>query len=152
MATKVILRSDVANVGKKGDIVDVADGYARNYLVPRGFAMKATDGAVAQASAMRKARDVKDARDRDASEQVARSLVAGVFKVAAKAGPDGRLFGSVTTTDVAGAVQEQTGVELDRRRLHIDEPIKTVGTHEVLVRLHSDVEFRLTVEVVPKGK
>jgi len=149
---KLIMRSDVANVGKKGDIVDVADGYARNYLVPRGFAMRATPGAVAQAASMRRARDLKDARDRDAAEQVARSLVAAVFKVSAKAGPDGRLFGSVTPADVVAAVKKQTGAEIDRRRVHLAEPIKSVGTHEVPVRLHSEVEFRLTVEVVAEGR
>jgi len=149
---KLIMRSDLANVGKKGDIVEVADGYARNYLVPRGYAMAATKGAVAQAASMRRARDLKDARDRDAAEQVARQLVAAVFRVPAKAGPDGRLFGSVTPADVVAVVRAQTGAEIDRRRIHLDEPIKSVGVHEVPVRLHSDVEFRLTVEVVAEGK
>lgn len=144
---KVILRSDVNNVGKKGDILDVSDGYARNYLVPKGLALRATPGAVAQAAAMRRARDLKDARDRDAAEQVARRLVGSPVRIQAKAGPDGRLFGSVTPADIAAAVHDQAGVELDRRRLHLDEPIKSVGVHEVPVRLHPEVEFRVTVEV-----
>jgi large subunit ribosomal protein L9 len=147
---KIILRSDVVNVGKKGDVIDVADGFARNYLVPKGLGMLATDGAISQAAAMRRSRDLKDARDRDAAEQVARVLVSTVIRIPAKAGAEGRLFGSVTSTDVAGAVKEQAGVTLDRRRIHLDEPIKALGVHEVPIRLHADVEFRVSVEVVPQ--
>jgi large subunit ribosomal protein L9 len=145
---KVILRSDVADVGNKGDIVEVADGFARNYLVPKGFALKATDGNIEQAASMRRARDVRDAKDRGAAEEVAQKLVPKVITVKAKAGAEGRLFGSVTSSDVATAVQEQTGIELDRRKLHLDEPIKSLGTHQIATRLHSDVEFAITVEVV----
>ena len=145
---KVVLRADVENVGKKGDILDVADGFARNYLIPKGRAIAATKGIEAQAAAMRRTRDRKDARDREAAEVVARTLVPAVIRIPARAGSEGRIFGSVTSTDVAAAVIEQTGVELDRRRLHLDEPIKVLGTHEVPVKLHADVEFRITVEVV----
>ncbi len=145
---KIILRSDVANVGKKGDVIDVSDGYARNYLVPKGLGLLATDGAVSQAAAMRRSRDLKDARDRDAAEQVARVLVSTIIRIPAKAGAEGRLFGSVTSADVAGAVKDQAGVTLDRRRIHLDDPIKALGIHEVPIRLHADVEFRVSVEVV----
>jgi large subunit ribosomal protein L9 len=145
---KVILRADVDDVGKKGDIVDVADGFARNYLVPKGYALKATNGNIEQAASMRRARDLRDAKDRGAAEEVAQKLVPKVITVKAKAGAEGRLFGSVTSADVASAVQEQTGIELDRRKLHLDEPIKSLGTHQVATRLHSDVEFAITVEVV----
>ena len=145
---KVILRSDVSDVGKKGDIVEVADGFARNYLVPKGFALKATDGNIQQAASMRRARDIRDAKDRGAAEEVAQKLVPKVITVKAKAGAEGKLFGSVTSTDVAAAVEEQTGIELDRRKLHLDEPIKSLGTHLVSTRLHADVEFAITVEVV----
>jgi large subunit ribosomal protein L9 len=145
---KLIMRSDVDNVGKKGDIVDVADGFARNFLVAKGLAMKATPGAVAQASGMRRARAVKDAKDRESAEQVARLLVTKVIRIPGRAGPEGRLFGSVTTADLVAAVQEQAGVTLERKRVHLDEPIKALGTHEVPVRLHPEVEFRLPVEVV----
>ncbi len=145
---KVILRADVDGVGKRGDIVEVADGHARNYLVPRGLAMKAADGAAAQASSMRRARDTKDARDRSAAEDVATKLVPKVITLAVRAGVEGRLFGSVTTADVAEAVEAQTGIVLDRRKLHLDEPIKALGTHTVPARLHHDVQFPVTVEVV----
>jgi len=145
---RVVLRTDLDNVGKRGDIVDVADGYARNFLLPKGHAIVATDGVTAQASAMRRARDLRDARDRESAEVVARTLVPMVIRIPAKAGTGGRLFGSVTASDVAEAVAQQAKVTLDRRRLHLDEPIKSTGTHEVPVKLHSDVEFRITVEVV----
>src|SRR5436190_12313740 len=146
---RVVLRADVANVGKKGDIVDVADGHGRNYLLPKGLAMKAGEGVQTQAAAMRRSRDIKDARDREAAETVARTLVPVVIRITAKAGAEGRLFGSVTAADVVEAVASQTRVELDRRRIHLDEPIKTLGTHGVPVKLHSDVEFQVTVEVIP---
>jgi large subunit ribosomal protein L9 len=145
---RVVLRSDIDNLGNRGDIREVADGYARNYLLPRNFAIVAGDGVEAQATAMRRARDRRDARDREAAENVARQLVPVVVKVPARAGAEGKLYGSVTSTDVVGAVAEQTGIELDRRRLHLDDPIRTLGVHEVPVKLHADVEFRITVDVV----
>jgi large subunit ribosomal protein L9 len=145
---RVVLRTDVAGVGKKGDILEVADGFARNFLVPKGRAILATPGVQAQADAMRRSRDVKDARDREGAEAVARRLVPLVIRISAKAGREGRLFGSVTAADVAEAVTAQANVDLDRRKLHIEEPIRTVGSHEVPVKLHADVEFRLNVEVV----
>jgi large subunit ribosomal protein L9 len=144
---RIVLRQDLADVGKKGDILDVSDGYARNFLLPKGLALKASKGAEAQASAMRRARDVKDARERGAAEDIARQLVPTVIQIPARAGSEGRLFGSVTSTDVAEAVQAQTGIELDRRRLHLDEPIKSLGMHQVPAKLHSDVEFVISVEV-----
>ncbi len=144
----LILRSDVDNVGKKGDVVDVSDGFARNFLMAKGLAIKATPGAIAQATGMRRARAVKDARDRESAEQVARVLVTKVIRIAGRAGPEGRLFGSVTTADLVAAVADQAGVTLERKRVHLDEPIKALGTHEVPVRLHPEVEFRLPVEVV----
>ena len=144
---RIVLRSDIDAVGKKGDILDVADGFARNYLLPKGLALKATPRAEAQAQSMRRARDVKDARDRSSAEEIARRLVPTVVRITARAGSEGRLFGSVTTTDVADAVNTQTGIELDRRRLHLDEPIRSLGTHQVPAKLHADVEFAITVEV-----
>ena len=144
---KIVLRADVDNVGKKGDIIDVADGHARNFLLPRGLAIKATRGVEAQAASMRRSRDLKDARDREAAEVVARTLVPAVIRIPARAGAEGRLFGSVTAADVVEAVTAQTRIELDRRRLRMDEPIRSVGTHEIPVKLHSDVEFRITIEV-----
>jgi large subunit ribosomal protein L9 len=145
---KVVLRRDVAQVGKKGDIVDVADGYARNFLVPKGMAFQATAGVEAQATAMRRGRDVRDASDRSAAEAVAKTLVPRVVTISARAGAEGKLFGSVTTTEIAEAVAAQTGIEIDRRKLHLDEPIRSVGQHLVPAKLHAEVEFPITVEVV----
>lgn len=145
---RVVLRKDVPVLGKRGDIITVADGYARNYLVPKGIAIVATPGISAQAASMRRSRDLKDARAREGAEQVARKLVPMVIKVPAKAGAKGKLFGSVTAADIAHAVMDQAGVDLDRRRLAIDDPIRELGTHEVPVKLHPEVEFRVTVEVV----
>ncbi|HET9058405.1 MAG TPA: 50S ribosomal protein L9 [Acidimicrobiales bacterium] len=145
---KVVLRSDVAKLGKRGDICDVADGFARNYLLPKGHAILASTGIADQAARMRRAREIKDAHDRQVAETIARSLVAQVIRIPVKAGPEGKLFGSVTTANIVEAVAEQTGVELDRNRMHLSEPIKNLGTHEIPVRLHSEVQFPVTVEVV----
>jgi large subunit ribosomal protein L9 len=148
MTTRIVLRSDLANLGKRGDICEVADGYARNYLLPKKLAILASSGVTSQANAMRRSRDLRDAKDREAAELVARTLVPVVIRIPVRASGDNRLFGSVTNSDIAAAVAEQTGVEIDRRRLHLEDPIKSLGTHEVPVKLHSDVEFRVTVEVV----
>jgi large subunit ribosomal protein L9 len=144
---RVVLRSDVTDVGKKGDVVEVADGFARNFLVPGGLAFKASPGAQAQADSMRRSRDVRDAADRSAAEDVARQLVPKVITLSARAGGEGRLFGSITTADVVEAVQAQTGIELDRRKVQLADPIREVGTHLVNVKLHTDVVFPVTVEV-----
>ena len=144
---KVVLRSDVPNVGKRGDMVDVANGFARNFLIPGGQAIAATDGINKQAESMRRKRDLADAKDREAAEVVARTLVPAVIKISAKSGAEGKLFGSVTSSDIVTAVQEQTGVALDRRKLQLHDSIKTIGTHEVPVQLHSDVKFQITIEV-----
>jgi len=144
---KVILRTDLDGLGKRGDIVDVADGHARNFLLPKGHALAASDGAIDQAGRMRRARDQRDTSAREAATQIASTLVPKVITVATKAGPEGKLFGSVTAADVAAAVLEQTEIELDRRQLDVDS-IKTTGQHTVTASLHSDVSFPITIDVV----
>ena len=144
---RILLRDDVGGVGKKGDIVEVSAGYARNFLVPRGLALRATDGMAAQAAAMQRARDTRDAAARSDAEQVATELVSKVITVSARASEEGSLFGSVTAADLVAAIAEQTGVEIDRHDVEFDEQIKTVGTHHAQVSLHSDVQFPVTVEV-----
>jgi large subunit ribosomal protein L9 len=144
---KVVLRSDVEGLGKRGDIVDVADGHARNYLLPKGHAIRASAGAMDQAARMRRARDLRDAAARESATTVASTLVPKVITVEAKAGAEGKLFGSVTAADIVAAVEEQTSIELDRRQLDV-EPIKTLGQHTVTASLHSDVSFPITVDVV----
>ena len=144
---KVILRSDLEGLGKRGDIVEVADGHARNFLLPKGHAITASDGAVEQAGRMRRARDQRDSSARDAATTIASTLVPKVITVEAKAGPEGKLFGSITAADVVAAVAAQTTIELDRKQLEVDV-IKTVGQHTVTASLHSDVSFPITIDVV----
>ena len=146
---RVILRQDVNGVGNKGDVIDVANGFGRNYLIPRGLAFTASAGAEAQAEGMRRSRNIKDAADRSAAEDVAKALVSSPVTISARVGADEKLFGSVTAADIAEAVAAQTGVEIDRKQLHLAEPIRTVGTHLVPLKLHANVEFPVTVEVVP---
>jgi len=144
---KVILREDIDGVGRRGDIVVVADGHARNFLLPKGKAITATDGAVAQAAAMRKARDLRVAADREAAEAQAAILAAASLVITARAGNEGRLFGSVTAADVADVIKSATGIEVDRKRVTLPQ-IRAVGEHAVTVRLHADVDCSLTVSVV----
>lgn len=146
--TRLVLRSDVAGLGKRGDIVDVSPGHARNYLVPRGLAIPATPGVEAQAEAMRRRRTLKDAKDREAAQEIAKMLVPTTIRVVARAGEGGKLFGSVTNVDLVQAIAAQTKIELDRRAVHVDEHIKHTGTHQATVRLPGDVEFPVTIEVV----
>jgi large subunit ribosomal protein L9 len=145
---RVVLRDDVENVGRKGDLIEVTDGFARNYLVPRGLAIKATKGVVQQAEAMRRNREAREARDREAAQALADQLTGRRIELRARAGEGGRLFGSVSATDVADAVRAQTGVEVDRRKTQLAEPLKELGTVEVPVKLHADVEVTVTVDVV----
>jgi large subunit ribosomal protein L9 len=145
---KVVLREDVDTLGHKGDIVDVAVGYARNYLVPRGLAMKASKGVVAQADAMRRNRAARDARERAGAEEIAGRLADARITVTARAGEGGKLFGSVTSADVADAIAAAASAEIDRRNIHLDEPLKELGEVEVPVRLHPEVTATVTVEVV----
>ena len=145
---RIVLRSDVPNLGKRGDICDVADGYARNFLLPKGHAIPANSGIAQQAATMRKARETKDAHDRQVAEGVARSLVQLVIRVPMRAGPregsSGRSRRPISRTRSPNKpVWTSTVI-----RIQLEEPIKTLGTHEVPVRLHSEVEFPVTVEVV----
>ncbi len=145
---RIILRDTVRGLGKRGEIVDVSDGYARNYLLPQGLAMRASAGAETQAVTMRASRDVKDARDRAAAEEIAKQLAPMVIKLGARASKEGRLFGSISEGDVAEAVYNQTGLEIDRRAIAMNEHIKSVGMHSVPAHLHNDVQVFLQVDVV----
>ena len=144
---KVILRSNVEGVGNTGDVVEVANGYAQNFLMPKGLAMRATEGAVIQAADMKRSRDLQDLKQREVAEEAAQRLEAVAISIQARVGQDDQLYGSVTTSDIAEAVQAQTGIELDRRNMSLEEPIRQVGTHQVEMRLHPEVRAQLTVEV-----
>lgn len=146
---KLILVEDVQDLGAKGDVVDVADGYARNYLVPKRKAVKATRGAIAQAEAVRSARVEAATRVRGDAEQIAQLLAGTRVVVAARAGDEGRLFGSVAEHDIIEAIKRFTGVDVERKIVSIPAPIKEIGLHEVTLRPHPEVEFNLTLDVIP---
>ena len=143
---KIVLRQAVAKLGEPGDIVSVAGGYARNYLIPRGLAVPATKGNMRHAETWRDSKATKLAKALSSAEELKKTLAAQTFSVTAQAGPDGRLFGSVTAADVAEAVQKQLGIELDRHNIEL-EPIKHLGMHEVSISLHPEVTAEVTVEV-----
>lgn len=145
---RVVLHEGVSGLGNRGDLVDVSDGYGRNFLIPQGKAQLATAGVEAQAESMRKSWQLKNAKDREAAEEIAKLLVARSVTIPARAGAGGKLFGSVTTSDIVAAISEQTEVELDRKMLSLDEGIRTLGTHMVTAQPHADVQFPVTVEVV----
>ncbi|HVM18993.1 MAG TPA: 50S ribosomal protein L9 [Egibacteraceae bacterium] len=144
---KVILKQDVPNLGGAGDIVEVADGYGNNYLVPRNLAMRATRGAVKDAEAMRQARIKREAKTLDEANELKERLESRSVTVTAKAGEDGTLYGSIGNTVVAQAITEQLGVTIDRRRIPMEKPFKHLGTEEVEVRIHPEVTATIRVEV-----
>lgn len=144
---KVILKQDVANLGGAGDIVDVADGFGNNFLLPRNLAMRATKGAVADAEAMRQARVKREAKTLGEAEELKAKLEARAVTVTAKAGEDGTLYGSVGNSAVADAIKDQLGISVDRRRIPMDKPFKHLGTEEIEVRIHPEVTATIRVEV-----
>ena len=145
---KLILTHEVTGLGAPGDVVEVKDGYGRNYLVPRGLGIQATRGAEKQVAQIRRAREVRDIRDLGQAQAVAGQLRALGVRLTGRAGQGGRLFGSVTAADVVDAVLAAGGPKLDRRRIELHTPIKSLGRHLVSVRLHPEVLAELNVEVV----
>jgi large subunit ribosomal protein L9 len=144
---KLILTNEVTGLGGPGDVVEVAGGYGRNYLVPRGLAMLWTRGAEKQIDLIKRARAARDIRGLDDAKDAAKRLSALTVQLDVRAGAQGRLFGSVSASDIADAVRKAGGPELDRRRIEISTPIRTIGTHQVTVRLHPEVTATLDVEV-----
>ena len=146
---KLILTQDVAGLGAPGDVVEVADGYGRNYLVPQGLAIVATKGAEKQIATIRRAREVREVRDLGHAKEISAQLAALTVRLPARSGEGGRLFGSVTAADVVQAVQAAGGPKLDRRLVTLPAPIKSLGAHTVRVKVHPDVEAAVSVDVVP---
>ncbi len=145
---KIILADDIETLGHKGDVVTVADGYARNFLIPKGMALTATKGALKQAELMQKARgDRMEKEKSEAASKVAVLAAASVY-ISARAGEEGHLFGSVTKADVARGIEDQLGEVVDRQQIVLDEPIRSLGTHSVEIRLHEQVNALVTVEVI----
>lgn len=144
---QVILKADVEGLGTRGDVVNVADGYFRNYLLPKGLGYKASKGARAEAEAMQKSSAAKNEANRAEADKVAASLVPQVIALTAKVDDGGTLFGSISAADIVAAVEEQTGHIIDRRAFQLDSPIKTLGQHMVMTNIHSQVQFPVTLEV-----
>lgn len=146
---KVILSDDVDNLGRKGDVVTVADGYGRNYLVPKGLAMAATKGSRRQAEQMQRAREEREQQTKEAATEKVERLASGSIFISARAGEGGRLFGSVTKSDIVRGIEEQLGEAIDRHKVSLEDAIHNLGTYQVEVHLHEEVKALVTVEVIP---
>ena len=148
---KVLFKKDVPEVAKAGQVKDVADGYARNFLIPRGFAVAATAGALKQVASVQAVAARHAAEEEQSARSLKQRLEAQAIVIEAKAGSQGRLYGSVTTADVATAIQKQIGAALDRRDLELVDPVRQVGTYQVTARLHRAVHANVTIEVRAVG-
>jgi large subunit ribosomal protein L9 len=147
---KILLRSDVKGVGRRGDIVNVSAGHARNFLLPNALAVVANDGTVAQAEVMRKAQELKAATDRESARSLASSLATKVITISAKAGNEGRLFGSITSTEIVKAIFDQTGATIDRKQVQLEAPLRQLGEHVVVLELFAEVLTNMSVNIVSK--
>ena len=145
---KLILTQDVTGLGAPGDVVEVKDGYGRNFLVPQGLAIRATRGAEKQVATIKRAREVREVRDLGSAKEISTQLAGLEVRLPARSGDGGRLFGSITTSDVVEAVAKAGGPKLDRRMVTLSAPIKAVGNHTATVQVHPEVEATLTVQVV----
>jgi large subunit ribosomal protein L9 len=146
---KVVLNADVADLGERGTILDVSDGYARNYLLPRRLASQATKGNVEAAEKATASRAATERKSRDDAQKLATGLVGTRVVLAAQASDEGRLYGSVSVNDVVEGIRKFTGIEIDRKHVDLPEPIKEIGLHQVQIRLHPEVEFPVTIDVIP---
>lgn len=144
---KLILTHEVTNLGQPGDIVDVKDGYGRNFLLPRNFAIRWTKGAAKQVESIKAARDARAVHDLESARSIKGNLESGAIKVPAQAGQGGRLFGAVTVTDIADALAG-AGAQVDKRRIEVGNPIKSLGEHTVSVRVHPEVVATVKLNVV----
>lgn len=147
MATKLILTQEVSGLGSAGDIVEVKDGYARNYLIPRGDAIRWSRGGEKTVETIKAARGARSVRDLDHAKEIKGKLEAAAITVPVKSGEGGRLFGAVTVNDIATAV-EAAGASVDKKKIVVGNPIKSLGAHTVKVKLHDDVEATVALDVV----
>jgi len=144
---KLILTQEVTGLGSAGDVVEVKDGYGRNYLIPRGFGMRWTRGGEKTIESIKKARHARSVRDEEHAAEVKAKLEGSTYAVKVRAGEGGRLFGAVTTAEIASAITEAGG-EVDKRTIVVGNPIKSLGAHTVTVRVHDDVEAEVSLNVV----
>ncbi len=145
---KLILTQEVSSLGRPGDVVEVKDGYGRNYLMPRGLAIRWSRGAEKQIDSIKRARSVRDVRDLGHAEEIKQQLEGLTITVPAQAGSTGRLFGAVSVTEIVAAVKAAGGPDIDKRRLEVANPIKSVGAHQVTVRVHDELAATVNLEVV----
>jgi large subunit ribosomal protein L9 len=148
---KIILQKPVENLGVPGDIVEVADGYARNFLVPRGLAIRAARGSLVHAETMTRAHLSRQIREKVEFEAMASRLISAQVTIRARAGEEGKLFGSVTPDQIAEAIRIQADIPVDKKDVHVDEPIRSLGNHEVKIHLFAEVDPVLTIQVVAEG-
>lgn len=146
---KLILTKEVSGVGAPGDVVEVRDGYGRNFLMPRGYAIRWTRGAESQITSIKRTRQVREVRDLGEAREIATQLAGLQVSLQSRAGQGGRLFGSVTAAEIAQAIKAAGGPAIDRHRVAVPAPIKTIGSHRVSVRLHPEVTADFDVEVLP---
>ena len=146
---KLILTQEVTGLGSPGDVVEVKDGYGRNYLVPRGDAIRWTRGGEKTIESIKKARSSRAVRDHDHAAEIKAKLEAAAVNLSVRAGETGRLFGSVTVTDIAGALSDASGEAVDKRTIVVGNPIKSLGVHQVSVKLHDEVSATVNLNVVP---
>jgi large subunit ribosomal protein L9 len=147
---QVILKQDVEKIGRRGDIVDVSRGYVRNFLVPRGLAEMATPSKLEEVHREMAEAQERNQRMAERAGDIAQTLNKSVITIEARTGEDERLFGSVTAANIASAIEKARDIRIDRRRVKLDEPIKSLGTHQVPIQVHGDVEASVKVIVVPK--
>lgn len=148
---KVILLQDIKGVGKKGQLLDASDGHAKNYLIPRKMAMEASKANLNELEQKKKSEESKRQRELEKAQALAKSLQESAIRVSVKTGENGKLFGSVTSKEIASALLSQAGIDLDRKKIHLPEPIKAIGEKQVEIKLHSQVAAKITVQVVEQG-
>lgn len=148
---KVILLKDTVNIGEENEIVNVSEGYARNYLIPKKIAVQATDQAIKQLERNKKKIEAKLEEKKAVLRETAKKIGALFLEIKVDVGEGGKMFGSVSSSDVAAAIKEASGIELDKRKIHLEQHIKTTGTYPVAVKLYSDIEAKLQVAVVPSA-
>jgi len=147
---KVILVADVDGLGRRGEIVEVKDGYANNYLLPKGLAVRSTKGKAKEAEQVAREKMAKADRELRRAEETAQLISGHTFEVTAKAGEEGKLFGTITSKDVAELIKKELDLEIDRKKIHMEEHIKSLGFHEARVKLHPQVEAIIHLKVVPE--
>jgi len=146
---KLILTHEVTGLGAPGDVVEVKDGYGRNFLIPRGFAIRWTRGGEKQIDSIKKARSSRAVHDLDKAKEIKATLEGSAVDVPVRAGEGGRLFGAVTVADIADAINAKVGATVDKRKVMVGNPIKSLGSHQVTVKVHDELEATVNLNVVP---